>query len=263
MPYVHVRGIEVYYEEQGSGPHHLLVAHGLLGSVSSASSLAADFAALGLHVISYDARGHGKSGYTERNQDYYRHALAEDMCGFVDALGLARVSIHGTSMGAGTALIFAITYPDRVSSLVLRSPPAFGEDARQVKRTMGKLAFLYRHFGASATARIVSILRGRSAGEMPAILRSQRAVAIVPAIKGLLIEGPPFPIGDLSRITVPTLILAHEHDNLHPRAAGELLRNRLRSAELDVVADTDFWKQHRKELTHRVAGFITHTAPLH
>jgi 3-oxoadipate enol-lactonase len=253
---VHVRGVEVYYEESGSGPHYLLIAHGLFGTVSSAACLAADLAALGLHVIRYDARGHGRSGHTTRSQDYFRDALAEDMRGFIDALGLERVSIHGSSMGAGTALMLAITHPNRVSRLVLRSPPAFGEDARRTQRTMRKLAFLYRYLGASATAGVVSIIRGRHAGEMPAILRSQRPAAIVPAINGLLIEGPPFPVADLAKVAAPALILAHENDNLHPRAAGELLRDRLQSAELDVAADADFWKRNPKTLADRVADFI-------
>src|SRR5580698_8158846 len=128
MPYVNVRGIEVYYEERGSGPHHLLVAHGLFGSVSLSTSVAADIAALGMHVISYDARAHGKSGHTAPHQDYYRPALADDMHGLLEALGLSRVSIFGSSMGAGTALMFAIDHPDRVMSLVLRSPPGFADD---------------------------------------------------------------------------------------------------------------------------------------
>jgi 3-oxoadipate enol-lactonase len=256
MPYVNVRGIEVYFEEHGSGPHHLLVAHGLLGSVSSSMFCAVDIAALGMHVISYDARGHGKSGYTERCQDYYRRALADDMRGFIDALGLKRVSIFGSSMGAGTALMFAIAYPDSVTSLVLRSPPGFGDDASPARRTMGRLAFLYRYFGASATACIVAMIRGSRAGEMPAILRAQRTDAIVPAIRGLLIEGPPFPIEDLARITAPALILAHGQDSFHPLSSAELLRVRLREAELDVATDADFWKQRPQELAQRIVGFV-------
>jgi pimeloyl-ACP methyl ester carboxylesterase len=255
MPYMNVRGIEVYYEEHGSGPHHVLMAHGLFGSVSLSTSCAADIAALGMHVISFDARGHGKSGYTGRREDYYRGALAEDLRGLLEALGLTKVSIFGTSMGAGTALMFAIAYPDSVTSLVLRSPPGFAGDAIPARRAMGQLAFLYRYFGSSATARIVAMIRGSRAGEMPAILRVQRAAAIVPAIRGLLIEGPPFPIEDLARITAPALILAHQQDPLHPLASGELLRDRLPRAELDVAADTDYWKRHPRELAQRVVDF--------
>jgi pimeloyl-ACP methyl ester carboxylesterase len=254
MPYTNVRGIGVYYEEHGSGPHHLLIAHGLLGSASS-TSCAADIAALGMHVISYDTRGHGKTGYTTRTEDYCRNALAEDMRGLLDALGLPRVSIFGSSMGAGTALLFAIACPDRVTSLVLRSPPGFGDDAIPARRAMGKLAFLYRYLGASATARIVAMTRGGRANEMLAMLRAQRAVAIDTAIRGLLVEGPPFPVEDLTRISAPTLILAHRHDRLHPLSSGELLRDRLRGAELDVAADGDFWKQHPQKLARRIVDF--------
>jgi pimeloyl-ACP methyl ester carboxylesterase len=169
-------------------------------------------------------------------------------------------------MGAGTALMYAIAHPDSVTSLVLRSPPGFAEDASPARRTMGKLAFLYRHFGASATSRIVAMTRGSRAGEMPAILRAQRAVAIVPAIRGLLIEGPVFPIEDLARITAPALILAHGRDSLHPLTSGELLRVRLRGAELVVSADADFWKQRPQELAQRIVGFVMNaiqTTPAH
>jgi len=261
MPYVKVRGIEVYYEEHGSGPHHLLLAHGLFGSVSLSTSCAADIAALGMHVISYDARGHGKSGYTGRCQDYYRRALADDMRGLLETLGLTRVSILGSSMGAGTALMFAIAHPDSVTSLVLRSPPGFGDDAIPARRAMKKLAFLYRYLGSSATARVVAMTRGSRAGEMPAVLRAQRAAAMVPAIRGLLIEGPPFPVEDLARITAPALILAHQQDSMHPLTSGELLEHRLRRPELHVAADADYWKRHPQELARRVVDFAMRANP--
>ena len=64
MPFIHVRGVELYYEEHGSrSDPHLLMAHGLMGSVAvmeSFSERPAAIAARGLHVIAYDARGHGR-----------------------------------------------------------------------------------------------------------------------------------------------------------------------------------------------------------
>jgi len=69
MPYQLVRGVRLYFEEHGSGPC-LIVAHGMLGSVATASVVnAARLAERGLRVIAYDARGHGLSEYSERPED--------------------------------------------------------------------------------------------------------------------------------------------------------------------------------------------------
>jgi alpha-beta hydrolase superfamily lysophospholipase len=74
VPSVRVRGIDIYYEEHGSASYPcLIMAHGLLGSVAATPRFgerADDIAARGLHVVSYDARGHGRSGYTTRREDY-------------------------------------------------------------------------------------------------------------------------------------------------------------------------------------------------
>ena len=97
MPYAHVRGVDLYYEECGAGPH-LIVAHGLGGWGAAHPTLGADLAGCGLHVVQYDARGHGRSDYTKSPDDYHYPALADDMLGLMDALGIERAGIFGNSM---------------------------------------------------------------------------------------------------------------------------------------------------------------------
>jgi len=93
MPYVSVRGVRLYFEEHGSGPC-VIAAHGLFGSVATATVMSATkLAAQGLRVIAYDARGHGRSDYTERSEDYSWSALAEDMHQLMNALGVERAAI--------------------------------------------------------------------------------------------------------------------------------------------------------------------------
>ena len=60
MPYVHARGIAVYYEENGSGPD-LLVAHGLFGSVAKSVSSGFRAADIALARILYE--GLAEQGY--------------------------------------------------------------------------------------------------------------------------------------------------------------------------------------------------------
>ncbi|MBI3261972.1 MAG: alpha/beta hydrolase [Acidobacteria bacterium] len=258
MPYVHIRGIDLYYEEHGSGPH-LIVAHGALGSVATAPVFglhAADIAARGLHVVSYDARGHGRSGYTTRREDYHWTALADDMHGLIDALGLERTSIYGSSMGAGAALMFTLAHPTRVDRLVLRNPPAFEIDLKGPSRRLSGLMFLYRYFGAPVTAHILTMLPGPAPRDrMRALLRAQRPAAIVLAIQGLL-SSQPLPAERLTEIEAPALVLTQPHDVMHPLRSGEILRERMRHAKLAVASSLTYWQQNPDVLTHVIASFV-------
>jgi pimeloyl-ACP methyl ester carboxylesterase len=259
MPFVHVRGIAIYFEEHGAGSRHLLVAHGLLASVASARLSGLDtarVAAGGLHVIAYDARGHGRSGFTTDRADYRWAALAEDMHAIVDALGLERVSICGTSMGAGTALQFALAYPERVERLVLKSPPPFEVDMAASRRTLGALALAYRYLGAGVTARIAAAFSPEKRTTTRTLLETQRARAIVPAIRGLLFDQPQLPVDRVSEIRAPTLVLAHPDDSLHPLRSGEVLSQQMPHARLELAPNSLYWGTHREAFAERVGEFV-------
>ncbi len=259
-PQLHVNGIDIHYEEFGEGPH-LIVAHGLLGSVAT-MPLFGDrleaIAARGVHVVAYDARGHGRSGYSRRSRDYTWSALASDMYGLMRALGLERAGIYGGSMGAGTAIMLALEHPDAVDRLVLNSPPPTGPDLKRIQPTFAGLAMLYRLFGALLTGRIVAALPRAGADpqfDINTFLATQRAEAIVAAIGGLF-GGPRLPTHRYGEITQPTLILTHPDDPIHPLRSGEMLHERLPHAKLAVAPSRTYWEENRDALAHVVASFI-------
>ena len=110
---VRVRGVDLHVEAWGSGPT-LVVAHGLLGSVELAGRFGVPpraYADHGLRVVAYDARGHGRSGFTAHEADYRWASHAADLAELLRALGLRRVSLLGGSMGAGSALLVALAGP--------------------------------------------------------------------------------------------------------------------------------------------------------
>ncbi|MEO7036260.1 MAG: alpha/beta hydrolase [Polyangiaceae bacterium] len=254
MPYTLVRGVRLYFEEHGSGPC-LIAAHGMLGSVATASVVnAARLAANGLRVIAYDARGHGLSEYSERSEDYSWAALAQDLHELMNALGIERAAVCGTSMGAGVALLLALTRPARVERLILRSPPPFGEDLLPARRQMGSLAAMYRYLGVQLTASIVSLLSGNA--EQARAVAAQRRAALIPAIRGLLFDGAQIPIDRLQEIQAPTLIFGHPGDAMHPLRSAELLRARLTGASLQVAPSAEHWKQNPDQFSELVASFV-------
>ena len=88
----------------------------------------------GHRVIAYDARGHGES---DPAQPYDYAALAADLLGVLDEHGIERAVLAGASMGAHTALRFALEHPERVGGLVVITP-AYLPRRRARPRALGR-----------------------------------------------------------------------------------------------------------------------------
>ncbi|HEY8173322.1 MAG TPA: alpha/beta hydrolase [Dehalococcoidia bacterium] len=265
MPSVDVNGIEIHYECHGDDGPTLIVAHGLMGSIELTSRFENDPAALaakGLRVIAYDARGHGKSGYTTNRADYTWTALGEDLYGLIRALGIDRASVYGGSMGAGTALALALNHPDVVEKLILRAPPPFGEHRKDAQRTFGALSLLYQTLGTRLTSRIVTMMpdmkRAQIANpknDLRSFFGAQRRASIVPAIRGALFDED-LPVQRAGEVEQPTLILTHPDDQIHPLATGEALHERMPHAKLAVAPSATYWQDNADALVHVVTAFV-------
>jgi pimeloyl-ACP methyl ester carboxylesterase len=263
---VRVRGIDLHVEEWGRGPT-LVVAHGLLGSVALAGRFGDPPSALadqGLHVVAYDARGHGRSGGAAREEDYRWSSHAADLAGLIRALDVGPVSVMGGSMGAGSALLVALEHPELVTRLVLVAPPPFGADLGVARRTFLPLAFLYRWLGTQATARLVTALpsvkrlqRQNPRNDLFSFFASQRRETIVPAIRGLLRERDPLPTGRFGEIAKPTLVFAHPDDPIHPLASAELLRKTLPRVRVEVAPSPTHWQEHPGLVAREAAAFVS------
>jgi 3-oxoadipate enol-lactonase len=259
MPFARVGGLDLYYEDHGAGSSTLVMAHGALGSVAFAHAFGLSASALaqrGLRVVAYDARGHGRSGVSTDASAYDKHALASELGLLLDVLGLARVSLCATSMGATSALLFAQAHPERVERLVLRSPAPFDADMMLARRMLHGLAWSYQVLGTSLTARLASLRPGPGgAVRMRALLQGQRRASIVPALRGFL--AAPLDTQGLDLITSPTLILTQQGDALHPLRSGEILYDVLPAATLCVAPTATFWDRRLDETADLIAAFVS------
>jgi 3-oxoadipate enol-lactonase len=109
----------LFYEASGSGEAVVLVHAFSLDRRMWAPQIAALEGRF--KVIRYDLRGHGKSEGPSAP-----YAAYEDLRSILDALGVRRATLIGLSAGAEVATDFAITYPDRVTRVILASPGLSG-----------------------------------------------------------------------------------------------------------------------------------------
>jgi pimeloyl-ACP methyl ester carboxylesterase len=110
-------------EQAGDGDGDpLLLLHGLTATRRYVVMGSRYLPSHGRRIVPYDARGHGESDPAPQPSAYEYSDLASDVEQVLDGLGIERAALAGASMGAHTALAFALSRPERVSALVLITP---------------------------------------------------------------------------------------------------------------------------------------------
>ncbi|MEP6643435.1 MAG: alpha/beta hydrolase [Acidobacteriaceae bacterium] len=110
---------KVHYLRSGSGPNLVLV-HGLLGYSFSWRFIIPDLAQNST-VYAPDMPGSGFSEHP-RHIKYYLRGNAERLLRFLDAVGVDRCDLLGTSYGGAVAMAAAACASDRIRSLILAAP---------------------------------------------------------------------------------------------------------------------------------------------
>jgi pimeloyl-ACP methyl ester carboxylesterase len=113
--YVDVNGVHMYYETYGDGTPLVLLHGGMLSIDLNFDGLIPTLARKH-RVIGVEMQGHGRTADTDR--EITPAALASDMVGLLDHLGLDRTHVLGHSMGGAVTMELAISHPDRVRSVV-------------------------------------------------------------------------------------------------------------------------------------------------
>ena len=123
MARVENRGASLYYEPSGrpreSAPD-LVLAHGAGGNTLSWWQQLPHFER-SHRVLTFDHRLFGRSSCTV--EDFHPKHFESDLIAILDAAGVERASLVCQSMGGWTGLRTAVSFPGRVSTLVLCDTP--------------------------------------------------------------------------------------------------------------------------------------------
>ena len=116
--------MRLHYHDAGhSGGTPVVMLHGGGPGSSAWSNFGANipvFAAR-LRTLAVDQPGFGKSDKPPVAGSYSTFA-ADALAALLDGLGIEKAHLVGNSLGGGTAVRFAVNYPDRVGRLVLMGP---------------------------------------------------------------------------------------------------------------------------------------------
>jgi pimeloyl-ACP methyl ester carboxylesterase len=133
MPWVDVNGSDIYYHEEGEG-QPLVFLHGMS---SCGEAWFQQFQAFRHRhrVIAYDSVNHGHSSNSPRDEP--EPDRADELEGFLAALGIERPILAGNSMGGATLLRWAARHPRQAAALIPSGAgvPRPGGDAQAAEMT--------------------------------------------------------------------------------------------------------------------------------
>jgi 3-oxoadipate enol-lactonase len=233
-------GQTLAYETHGEGPA-VVGLHGLTATrryvVMGSNTLQRE----GRRLVLYDARGHGSSS-PAAGGDYSYASLAGDLEAVMDELGIPRALVVGASMGAHTAIRFALSHPERVGGLAIVTPGYDPERPSDLAR-WDALARGLREGGVDGFVAAYELDRVPPGwrATVERVLRQRLAAHAHPeAVADALATVPrsrPFEAwGELSAIEAPTLVVGSrdEADPAHPLATARRYAEAIAGARLQV-----------------------------
>ncbi|HSS33730.1 MAG TPA: alpha/beta hydrolase [Solirubrobacterales bacterium] len=178
----------------------------------------------GFRVLSYDARGHGESDPAPAGESYEYPLLVDDLERVVAAeLGEGQFFLAGHSMGAHTAVAYALRHPDRLAGLIIVGPVFTGETSPMTLAYWDGLADALEAGGVDGFVDYIAANQGIATEWSETVLRFTRErillhehpEALAEALRSMPRSRPFESLEDLRGLEVPALVVA-SHDAADP-----------------------------------------------
>jgi pimeloyl-ACP methyl ester carboxylesterase len=210
----------IHGESAGEGPP-IVLCHGITASRRYVVHGSRALERAGHRVTSYDARGHGESDPAPPGEGYGYPRLVADLERVVAAeVGEGRFVLAGHSMGAHTAVAYALRHPERLAGLVAIGPVYRGEitpsslaywdglaEALEAGGVDGFVDYIDREQGIDPAWRdsVLGFTRAR-------LLLHRHPEALVEALREVPRSRPFESMEELRGLQVPALVVASNDD---------------------------------------------------
>jgi pimeloyl-ACP methyl ester carboxylesterase len=235
-----VNGIQMYYATYGAGDPVLLI-HGGLGNADIWANQVADLMRDHLVIVA-DSRGHGRSTRTEEPFGY--DLMASDYLALLDVLKVDKVDLVGWSDGGIIGLDIAMSHPERLDHLFAHAAnittdgvdPTVGDDPVFMGTYVGWMAEDYARLSPTP----------------------DQFDAFVAQISEMWATQPNWTDDQVKAISVPTAVVAGDHDEAILRPHTEKIAALIPGAKLVILPDASHFAmlQAPAEYTAAIRAFI-------
>lgn len=267
QPFTAGEGLTLRGEMAGEGPA-IVLCHGITATRRYVVHGSRALERAGHTVVTYDARAHGESDPAPAGQSYGYPELVGDLESVVAATtGEARFALAGHSMGAHTAVAYALRHPGRLAGLVVVGPVYAGQIPEEALVYWDGLATALEGGGVDGFVAYIDRFGGIDPAWRDSVLRFTRERMLLHRHPGALAEAlrqvprsRPFgSMEELESLQVPSLVIA-SHDTPdpgHPYAVAHSYAERLPEATL--ISETEgeaplAWQGGR--LSREIAAFV-------
>ncbi len=213
-------------------------------------------------VTILDKRGVGLSDRMPYDAPAPLEARADDVRAVMDAAGIHRATILGSSEGGMLSALFAASHPDRVERLILHGTFLVASERPVV--TAESIDIVSRHWGKGVVLSFLGPSLGADDAGRAILARLERQAATPRAARQLLELGDRIDVSStLSAIKVPTLVLHRVGDEAVPISHGVEVAARIDGARLVELEGRDHWifSGNAASLLGEIEEFVTGAPP--
>jgi len=249
------------YTEYGAGDAWVVLLPGELMPRRMQQPLARTLAGHGLHVVTLDPLGHGRSDRPADPHAYSVTVFAEQVVGLLDHLGIAQAVVGGSGLGANVALETAAIAPARVRGLILDAP-LLDNGVEAGIAVFGPLLLAARFLPLSVSA-LRRLTRPVPRGIVPFWAGvaldgcDQRPAAMAALLHGLFFGRAAPSARERRAITVPALVVGHGADPMHPLADARMLAEELPRATFVRARTVLEWRLAPERLDRAAIALAT------
>jgi pimeloyl-ACP methyl ester carboxylesterase len=242
-------GCVLNYVDEGHGNGlPVLWQHGLGATQAQAAEVFPDSS--GFRRITLECRGHADSELGAP-EELSIQQFSEDAVRLLDHLAVTRAVVGGISLGAAIALRLGVCHPDRVSALIIARPAWLDENAPERLKIYLDVAELLTRYGAEQGLERLQAgdryrLVMRESPDNAASMRSffqrdpRSTVALLSRIPA---QGLGVTRDQLSRLALPTLVIANEGDYVHSIAMATEVAELIPGAKLKIIPSKNAARQ--------------------
>jgi class 3 adenylate cyclase/pimeloyl-ACP methyl ester carboxylesterase len=229
--------VSIAYQVMGDGPVDLILVPGIVSHVEFLHEFPAytDYLrrlAVFARVITFDKRGQGLSDRVSGVPSLEQRM--DDVAAIMEAIGSKRAALLGYSEGASMSVLFAATYPERISHLIL-----YGGFARFTNTTDYELMFseeailkAAEYWGTGAFIKRLAPSRAKDPAAVSQFAKFERLSASPGAYKATVQQNALIDVRRiLPNVRVPTLILHSRKDALISVENGRYLASQIPGAK--------------------------------
>ncbi|MHC2246965.1 adenylate/guanylate cyclase domain-containing protein [Bradyrhizobium elkanii] len=253
----------IAYQVMGDGPVDIILVPGLFSHIEFMHEMPGYTAVLRrlsrfVRVVTFDKRGQGLSDRMTGAPSLEQRM--DDVRAIMDAISSTKAVLFGFSEGCPMSVLFAATYPDRVSHLVLLGSFARSKDRLPDDVWQLRCDEIVRNWGSGDTVKTVAPSQATNAEVIAQIAKFERLSSSPGALRTLLVLNRAIDVTTiLPMLQTPTLVLHRIGDARVPVALGRAVARSIPAAKYVEYPGCDhyYWVGETEAMLGDVEEFVT------